>query len=294
MPCWLQQPVTCTDRHTGTGTRAMWRGCMWPQKQDSRFFHWKICHCLIADAHTEMNMFHLRATGKKVREDQLVLPASAVCSGFRLQVFSCTFGVQKAMAAMGTFPSEIQMCTKSTFVHCQGESQAEDGPMTRSVSCPAIMTDVETPLWPQAHPPMANSSFDDGDGRSSSLSSPHNVGSQTNSPCNHAGGVIGIAVPIVLVSPVVVPVIPQQACQMFETLSMQQAWMPPVELGLSEPAGRVLDHSIHSMVPMPASSSQAAQAARSASAEQGSRAPGTDERREFGYGFPPRLPRAST
>jgi len=116
------------------------------------------------------------------------------------------------MAAVAAFASQLQVFTKNTFVHCcegAGEDLA-DGPMTRSLSCPAIMTDVEMTI-PCRSCPMK--SFFEQDDRYSSVSTANQDGSnsspyasdveclseslsrcsRTNSPRNL--GVVGIAGP---------------------------------------------------------------------------------------------------
>mmetsp|Transcript_122780 Transcript_122780/g.292041 ORF Transcript_122780/g.292041 Transcript_122780/m.292041 type:complete len:480 (+) Transcript_122780:73-1512(+) len=169
------------------------------------------------------------------------------------------------MAAMAAFTSQLRVCTKNTFVHCcvggAGEDLA-DGLMTRSLSCPAIITDVEMTVPCRAPCPM-KSSFEQDDRYSSvstanqdgsnsspcesdveclseSLSlcsrtnSPLN-GSRTNSPCNL--GVIGVAVPMVL-APTVVPVIPQR-------IQVVEIPMPMLQQAVQQPSAPA-DHFDHS------------------------------------------------
>ncbi|CAE7733189.1 unnamed protein product [Symbiodinium sp. CCMP2592] len=177
------------------------------------------------------------------------------------------------MAAMATFASELQVCTKNTFLHCEdreGEDRA-DGLLTRSLSCPAFMTDVTTAPCRSTCPSVVKSPFEEDDryssvstanqeglysspcgsdveclselSGSSRTNSPLNIGSRTNSPCNL--GVVGIAVPMVL-TPTAVPGMPQ-AIQMVEVPmpTPQQAiqqpcgTVPAAQLDLSGPAGQV-------------------------------------------------------
>ena len=131
---------------------------------------------------------------------------------------------------MATFASQLQVSTKNTFLHCEdreGERQADEL-MTRSLSCPAFMTDMTTVPCRSPCPSVVKSSFQEDDryssastanqdgsdveclsaslSESSRTNSPLNIGSRTNSPCNL--GVVGIVVPMVL-APNVVPVMPQ-------------------------------------------------------------------------------------
>ncbi|CAE7581216.1 hypothetical protein AK812_SmicGene37739 [Symbiodinium microadriaticum] len=163
--------------------------------------------------------------------------------------------------AMATFASQLQVSTKNTFLHCEdreGEHQADEL-MTRSLSCPAFMTDVTTVPCRSPCPSVVKSSFQEDDryssastanqdesdveclsasqSESSRTNSPLNIGSRTNSPCNL--GVVGNAVPMVL-APNVVPVMPQEI-QVVETPmpTPQQAIQQATQFDLPGPVGQV-------------------------------------------------------
>lgn len=169
------------------------------------------------------------------------------------------------MAAMAAFTSQLRVCTKNTFVHCcvgGGGEDLADGLMTRSLSCPAIITDVEMTVPCRAPCPM-KSSFEQDD-RYSSVSTANQDGSnsspcesdveclseslslcsRTNSPLNGSRtnsprnlGVIGVAVPMVL-APTVVPVIPQR-------IQVVEIPMPMLQQAVRQPSAPA-DHFDHS------------------------------------------------
>ena len=160
---------------------------------------------------------------------------------------------------MATFASQLQVSTKNTFLHCEdreGEHRADEL-MTRSLSCPAFMTDMTTVPCRSPCPSVVKSSFQEDDrsastanqdgsdveclsaslSESSRTNSPLNIGSRTNSPCNL--GVVGIVVPMVL-APNVVPVMPQgiQVVEM-PMPTPQQAIQQATQLDLPGPVGQV-------------------------------------------------------